>query len=124
MKDMIQLFKALSDEARLRILNLIFESGDLCVCDIQRVLGFTQTKVSRHLAYLKHSGLVKDRRVGGWMIYSFALTEGGSREILLKNLKDLFQSEDILLKDIEKLHESIECGDCVSVCVLPHQESK
>jgi ArsR family transcriptional regulator, arsenate/arsenite/antimonite-responsive transcriptional repressor len=53
---------------RLRILILLTKS-ELCVCDIMAVLGEPQSKVSRHLAYLKHSGLIQGRRVGTWMHY-------------------------------------------------------
>ena len=119
MQKLAQLFKALSDETRLRIVNLIIETGEICVCDIQRVLGFTQTKVSRHLAYLKHSGILQDRRLGGWMLYSLIDADDPTKKILFKELRDLFQNEHILKQDLEKLRESISCGRCVSVCVLP-----
>ncbi len=72
MEELAVVFKALSDESRLRIINLLFYSGELCVCDIERVMGATQTKVSRHLAYLRKVGLVDDRRQGLWMLYSIA----------------------------------------------------
>jgi hypothetical protein len=61
MKELEQYFKALGDANRLRILNLLLH-GELCVCDIQFVLAASQPNVSRHLAYLKNSGLVIDRR--------------------------------------------------------------
>ena len=63
MKELEQYFKALADANRLRILNLLLH-GELCVCDIQFVLEAAQPTVSRHLAYLKNSGLVLDRRDG------------------------------------------------------------
>lgn len=62
-------FKALSDETRLRILTLLLENEELCVCDFVGALGQTQSKVSRHLRYLYHAGLLKDRREGLWMHY-------------------------------------------------------
>lgn len=68
MKRTAQLFKALSDETRLRILALLSE-GELCVCDLMAVLDLPQSTVSRHLAYLRHTGLVEDRRQGVWMYY-------------------------------------------------------
>ena len=118
MNRLIQLFKALSDEARLRILNLILETGELCVCDIQRVLGFTQTKVSRHLAYLKHSGILQDRRLGGWMMYSLANQDEPAAKILFKELRDLFKDEPVLNSDIDALNHSVEEGCCVSIQAL------
>lgn len=71
MKQTAQLFKALSDDTRLRILGLLFE-GELCVCDLVAVLGIPQSTVSRHLAYLRNSGLVVDSREGVWMHYRLA----------------------------------------------------
>jgi ArsR family transcriptional regulator, arsenate/arsenite/antimonite-responsive transcriptional repressor len=68
MEQLAQLYKALSEETRLRIMMLLTQ-GELCVCDIQAVLDEPQSKVSRHLAYLKHSGLVTSKRVGVWMHY-------------------------------------------------------
>ncbi len=58
-----QYFRGLADATRVRILNLLLH-GELCVCDIQRVLDSPQPNVSRHLTYLKNSGLVLDRREG------------------------------------------------------------
>ena len=66
---LIETFKALSDETRLRIMTLLLENEELCVCDFVGALGETQSKVSRHLRYLYHAGLVEDRREGLWMHY-------------------------------------------------------
>ena len=71
MSDAVQLFKALADETRLRILNLLVRR-EVCVCQIVEVLGLGQSKVSRHLAHLRNAGLVNDRREGLWMYYSLA----------------------------------------------------
>jgi len=68
MKDLLQVFKALSDETRLRILKLL-EHGELCVCDVVAALDIIQPKISFHLGVLREAGLVKDRRVGKWMHY-------------------------------------------------------
>jgi ArsR family transcriptional regulator len=62
------IFKALSDETRLRIY-LLLGQGELCVCHIQAALGTTQTKVSRNLGILRNAGLVTSRRDGLWMYY-------------------------------------------------------
>jgi ArsR family transcriptional regulator, arsenate/arsenite/antimonite-responsive transcriptional repressor len=62
-------FKALSEETRLRIMTLLLENEELCVCDFVGALGETQSKISRHLRYLYHAGLVEDRREGLWMHY-------------------------------------------------------
>ena len=70
MKNHVQLFKTLADETRLRILMLLYAEGELCVCDIIAALLLPQSTVSRHLAYLKKSAAVIDRREGLWIYYS------------------------------------------------------
>lgn len=67
-EDIAQIYKALSEPMRLRIMMLLVK-GELCVCDLMEVLEEPQSKVSRHLAYLKHSGLIQGKRVGTWMHY-------------------------------------------------------
>lgn len=64
-----QVFKALADESRIRILNLIRKNKEMCISDLEQVLDFTQTKVSRHLIYLKNAGLLGFRRVDNWAFY-------------------------------------------------------
>jgi ArsR family transcriptional regulator len=61
-------FKALADKNRLRILALL-GNNEVCVCHIHDTLGLTQPTASRHLAYLRNSGLVDARRDGVWMHY-------------------------------------------------------
>lgn len=94
MKSPAQLFKALSDETRLRILALL-ASGELCVCDLLVILELPQSTVSRHLAYLRNSGLVKDRRDGVWMYYRLALADDALQtellELLARRLPELPQ---------------------------------
>ena len=68
MKNEAGIFKALADETRLRILLLLLD-GELCVCEIIAALELPQSTVSRHLAYLKRTGWVSDRKQGVWMYY-------------------------------------------------------
>jgi ArsR family transcriptional regulator len=69
MDELATTFKALSDKTRLQIITLLLLHDELCVCDFVEALGLTQSKTSRHLRYLYHSGLVADRRDGLWMHY-------------------------------------------------------
>lgn len=63
------LFRALSDETRLRCLELLVLEGELCVCELTHALGEVQPKISRHLAILREAGVVVDRREGLWIHY-------------------------------------------------------
>ena len=65
-----QLTKALGDEARLRILNLLLHHGPLTISDLEFILDFTQTKTSRHIAYLKNSGILTLTKIDKWALYS------------------------------------------------------
>jgi ArsR family transcriptional regulator len=93
MENTVNLFKALSDETRLRILSLLLTEGELCVCDIIAALNLPQSTISRHLAYLKKTGWVDDRRCGLWIYYS------------VKNKRDAFHGElaDLLKRALATL---------------------
>ncbi|UII21672.1 ArsR/SmtB family transcription factor [Fulvivirga ligni] len=64
-----QIFKACSDESRVRILHLIFQNKEMCISDLEQILDFTQTKTSRHLIYLKNSGILSTRKHDQWVFY-------------------------------------------------------
>ncbi len=68
MKKTVELFKALADPTRLRIIKLL-EHGELCVCQLTAALQMGQSRISRHLAILKQAGLIEDRRAGKWVHY-------------------------------------------------------
>jgi ArsR family transcriptional regulator len=63
------LFRALSDPTRLRLLLLLAAEGELCVCELTHALAVSQPKISRHLAMLREAGIVIDRREGLWIHY-------------------------------------------------------
>ena len=110
MKTTARLFKALSDENRLRILALLGK-GELCVCDLMAVLDLPQSTVSRHLAYLRNVGLVEDQRHGIWMFYRLAddMTpfEHDLREMLTARLAELPQ----IRNDLKQLANLEASGD-------------
>jgi len=96
MSELTTIFKALSDETRLRIIKLL-EQGELCVCDITAALDMVQPKVSFHLSALKEAGLIKDRKQGKWIHYS--LSE-----------KDLFRRM-LILSACERMQDNSLTGD-------------
>lgn len=65
-----EIYKSLADATRLRLLVLLRGRCEYCVCDLMQALDMPQSTVSRHLAYLKKTGWVQDRRGGVWMYYS------------------------------------------------------
>jgi len=71
LRDFEAALKAAGDPTRTRILKLL-EPGELCVCQVQAVLGLAPSTVSKHLAILKAAGLVEDRREGKWTHYGLA----------------------------------------------------
>lgn len=65
-----RVFSALSDPVRLRCLTLMASEGELCVCELTHALQASQPKISKHMATLRECGLVRDRRVAQWVLYS------------------------------------------------------
>lgn len=93
MRDLADLFTALSDPSRLGMLALLQRHGEMCVCDIQEVLGVTQSRASRHLQVLRRAGLVQDRRVGPWVHYRIEERPGERQRTLLRALPKLVDGD-------------------------------
>lgn len=106
-----KVFKALSDETRLRILALLLANGELCVCDLTATLQLPQSTVSRHLAYLRKTGLVRDRREGLWMYYSIERTPGFT-EALVSFLSENLQRLPEARADQQRLQSTSEGNRC------------
>ena len=99
-----QVFKALSEEPRIRILNLLFQKSEMCISDLELILGYTQAKTSRHLTYLKNSGIVSSRKVDQWVFYMIKdeVTD------LMKTVLEYFNKDHILSEDIEEYDELLQ----------------
>lgn len=111
MEKLASYFKGLADENRVRILNLLFH-GELCGCDIQHVLGATQSTVSRHLSYLKNAGLVLDRRAGYRVYYRLVQSQDPDITELFQYLAQAFGKDKALKADMKKLRDAIKGGSC------------
>ena len=121
MKDLATIFKALSDETRLRIIKLL-EHGELCVCDLVAALDMVQPKVSFHLRALKKARLLKGRKEGKWMHYQIDDTDMFKRLLLLSVFERM--PDGTLEEDRKRLEEFLKkkaagtpggdmaCGDC------------
>jgi len=93
LRELAEIFKALSDETRVQILSSLLLHGELCVCDVEGAFGITQSKSSRHLRYLLHAGLLQNRREGVWMRYRIAKNPDAQREVLLKMVRQMLTEE-------------------------------
>lgn len=110
---MALLFAALADRTRLRLLNLM-DGKEVCVCYFVEVLGQSQPKISRHLAYLRRAGIVAARRDGKWMHYKIVLpTHVGAARILRETLSVL-REDRAMRADQSKLEKA---------CCIPQNRS-
>jgi len=110
MNDVEAHFKGLADINRLRIVNLLL-TGELCGCDIQYVLGASQSNVSRHLTYLKRSGLVTDRRAGYRVYYQLVKDDKPEIKALLAYLRVALKDK-LFISDTRELKAAIKKGAC------------
>ncbi len=117
MREVARFFKVLADEARLKILWLLFNHRELCVCDIMAALGTTQSKASRHLGTLRHAGLVSDRKDGLWSYYALRPLEDelarSQVEALRATLAERSDATDLLAK----LHEWLRTKNRGATCL-------
>jgi len=87
LREMEAFFLAMADKTRLRLLNLM-RDGEICVCFFTEILGESQPKISRHLAYLRNAGVVDARRDGKWMHYSIRRPADPSAAEVLDKILD------------------------------------
>lgn len=103
-------FRALSDQTRLRILNLL-RGEELCVCHLVAVLGVPQPTASRHLSYLRRAGLVVARKQGLWSYYRLSPSRGTSHKMLLACLSQCFLEDRGFAEDNTRLRSRIKSGN-------------
>jgi len=97
------LFAAFANQTRLRILNLLREQKEICVCDLCEVLGELQPKVSRHLAILRDAELVEVRSEGKWRFYALAQPPTALHRDLLRCVRTCLGEFEELAADRERL---------------------
>jgi ArsR family transcriptional regulator len=105
--DFARLFTALGDKTRLRLLNLI-ASREVCVCHLVDVLGESQPKISRHLAYLRRAGVVSARRDGKWMHYSLMPPKDEAGAAVLESVVEGLRVSTEMQRDL-KLLDGVCC---------------
>lgn len=114
MQDLLTIFKALSEETRLRVLKLL-EHGELCVCDIVTALDMSQPKVSFHLNVLKEAGFIQDRKEGRWIHYRLDESDFFRRSLTLSVIEQF--SGDTSMKDKQRLRVFLKGKDAKVVSI-------
>lgn len=99
MRDFVKLFKALSDETRIRILKVLLER-ECCVCEVMQALDISQSRASRNLGILEDAGFIKSKRDGSWIVYSVDRKElNNYGTSLIELLRGSLVDEEIILQD-------------------------
>ena len=106
---MERVFQALGDGTRLRILGLLL-SGEVCVCTLHESLGEPQPKVSRHLAYLRRTGLVSTRREGLWIHYRLADHADPVVATIVQAVTHALGHVDAVRRDTRALEKAAGCS--------------
>ena len=101
--------KAFADPVRLRLLNLLSDDREICVCHLHEALELPQPTVSRHLAYLRKAGVVTGRKEGLWVHYRMARSRSGLNRILLGCLGSCLGDPEIFERDLNRLKVAISC---------------
>ena len=97
------LFSAFANPIRLRLLSLLLDQKEICVCDLCEVLGEPQPKVSRHLAVLRSARLIEVRRDGKWKFYSLVPAPTPLHRTLLRCVRNCLSELAELAEDRQRL---------------------
>jgi ArsR family transcriptional regulator, arsenate/arsenite/antimonite-responsive transcriptional repressor len=110
MRDLIKAIKALSDETRLRMVNLLLQR-ECCVCEVMQVMNISQTRASRNLTMLHDAGLLQQRREGLWAYYSIDKSSLDSyATCLLEGVENGLRDSPAARQDIESLKKAKRMG--------------
>lgn len=112
MRDLIKVFRALSDETRVRMLKLLLEKKSLCVCEVMQALNITQTRASRNLGILEEAGFVVSERRGSWVHYSINKSSGNKYCKSIEKLFKTWLNEDRqVIEDRKRLSKVVKLGN-------------
>ena len=110
MQDLIKAMKSLSDETRIRILNILLEK-ECCVCEVMQALDISQSRASRNLGILQNAGFLKARRDGVWIVYSVDWqTTNRYSASLAKLLRDSLTNNKVIAEDKKRLKHAVRIG--------------
>lgn len=103
MKELTSALQSLSEETRVRILSLLLNKKELCVCDIMAALQIPQSTASRNLSYLKNAGWIIDRKEAVWVHYSISKQLSPLQQSLLPTLRHFLYDNSIANEDMARL---------------------
>ena len=111
MKEIAIIFKALSDDTRLRVIKLLQER-ELCVCELMQVLDMSQPRISRHMSVLKNAGFVDDRREGKWVHYFLCNgTDNEDIKRILQSFSQMANDNKLVQEDKKKLKKALRLSE-------------
>jgi ArsR family transcriptional regulator len=116
---LIEIYKCLCDETRLRILHLLSHQP-LCVCHFQAILRAPQVKISKHLAYLRERGLVQTRREGAWIVYALPANPPPELAANMRCLQDCCREQTVFTADLRRMTKALaSCSGPLAACCTP-----
>ncbi|MCP4520526.1 MAG: metalloregulator ArsR/SmtB family transcription factor [Cytophagales bacterium] len=116
----LQIFKAFSDESRIRILNLLICHNEMCISDIEQILDFTQTKTSRHLIYLKNSGILSTQKQDQWVYYYIKEEYMG----VVSQVFNILEEKDPQLSEDLKTYRTLYTNNILAIRKLHNKQGK
>jgi len=115
LKEISDVFKALSETFRLRVLGMLIDGREVCVCKLSEVLKSTNSMASRHLAYLKRVRIVESQRKGQWMYYKLNPKMSPGCRGLIDSVADFITGTSQAKKDLKKLEELDNFENCKEI---------
>jgi len=121
--ELIEVYKCLCDETRLRILHLLGHRP-LCVCHFQDILAAPQVRISKHLAYLRQHGMVETHREGAWIVYSLPAAATPELTANMKCLQDCCRENPVFKADLRRMKGALSrCASPLANCCQPRRTS-
>jgi len=113
------IFKAISEESRLRIMFLIHTNGKMCISDIEHILDFTQSKTSRHITYLKNCGLLSTKKKDQWVYYFIKEEYLG----IISQIFSFMEKDAVITKD-QNTYETLYSNNILAIRKLHNDQKK
>lgn len=122
----VELFQALGDATRLRLVNLLTQTGEICVCELVDALELPQYNVSRHLQILLKAGWLEDRKVGKWVYYRVARDLKPYHRSLLRAVDQLREEREDFRRDEQRASRRLKLrrGGLCCVGLVPSGEGE